>query len=77
MRPSKRSHAATRRAIALLGGGTKTARAIGVDKSDVSHWKRGDRVPSLKWAIQLANATNGKVKAAEIRPELANIDGGR
>lgn len=77
MQITQRTHAAIRRAVNLLGGVTKTAAATGTDASIVSRCFNGKRRAPFKFAIALSHATDGAVKASEIRPELAKMETGR
>lgn len=77
MRITKKSQAAIRHAVKILGGGTVAAEMLGVNKSTVSLWCSGNRRPSPACAILLAKASGGKVNAVDIRPDLAAMDTGR
>lgn len=73
MKITKRTKAATRRAIKLLGGVQKAATETGIDKGTISRCNNGKRAPPLKLAIALSNATGGRVPAVEMRPELGAL----
>lgn len=66
------------RAIEVTGGTQEAlAEALGVSQTTVSKWLNGRARPSIAHAMRLEQATDGYIKAAEIRPEIAGYLSGR
>lgn len=60
------------RAINIAGSQKKLANLCGVAQPTVWRWLHGGGIDA-RYVMPIVNATNGKVKAAEIRPDLAQI----
>ncbi|MBG5881483.1 MULTISPECIES: transcriptional regulator [Morganellaceae] len=61
-----------KKAVSIVGSQQKLANLCGVSQPAVNKWLRGGRVaPERVQAI--VNATEGKVKAHEIRPDLPHM----
>ncbi len=58
-----------KKAIDILGGQAALARACGVTQPAVFRWLNGSRVKA-DHVMSIVNATNGVVKAYQIRPDL-------
>jgi len=58
------------KAVEILGGQTKLARAVGVKPSFVSQWLSGQRpVPATRCGA-IESATGGKVTREDLRPDV-------
>lgn len=57
------------RALEIVGSQRKLAYECGVSQPAVHKWLKGGMV-SPEYVLPIVNATNGKVKAFEIRPDL-------
>ncbi len=64
-----RSMDALLRAIEIAGGVTRLADALDVSQSTVSMWLLRKSIPPIR-AIQIEDATNGRVKRSELCPHL-------
>ncbi|MDM3332423.1 helix-turn-helix domain-containing protein [Citrobacter sp. Cb127] len=60
------------RAVSIAGSQKKLADLCGVAQPTVWRWLHGGGIDA-RYVMQIVNATNGKVKATEIRPDLAQI----
>ncbi len=61
---------ALQRAVLLLGSQTKLAMAIGVRQQNIWAWlNRNKRVPA-EFCKPIEEATDGEVKASELRPDV-------
>ncbi len=58
------------KAIDLLGSQTALADAVGVNQSSVWNWLNRDKSISLERAIQIEEATRGKVLASDLCPKF-------
>jgi len=61
------------RAIDIAGSQTRLAELLGVAQNTVSAWAIGRRLPSLEHALALEVLTDGAVRAADVRPDLADL----
>lgn len=52
------------------GRTTALAEAIGVVPSLVSMWGSGSRKVPAEWCLEIEHATDGQVKAEDLRPDL-------
>ena len=59
-----------RDAAEVLGSQDKLARILEVTTSAVFNWCRGKYMPSPENCLKIEKATNGKVKARDIRPDF-------
>lgn len=66
-------HKAVEKAIAIVGSQAALAKAVGKAQSTVSDWLNGNKKISVEGALLLVRATNGKISAAEFRPDKANL----
>lgn len=57
------------RAVDHFGSKAAMARAIGAKPMTVQHWFRGRPVPVAQ-AIRIEQASEGAIKAAELRPDV-------
>ncbi|HDR1413179.1 helix-turn-helix domain-containing protein [Pasteurella multocida] len=57
------------KAIALLGGQSALARACGVSQPTVNKWVNGGNM-DVKHIVSIIKATDGRVTAEEIRPDV-------
>lgn len=55
---------ALNKAIWFAGGVRALGRALGIDHSNISHWKRAQKVPPVQ-AIQIEKLTNGRIRAVQ------------
>ncbi|NCC23530.1 MAG: helix-turn-helix domain-containing protein [Alphaproteobacteria bacterium] len=55
--------------IATVGVSAFAAQ-LGCSKQLVSHWRVGRQAPSPKMARRIEDATGGKVRASDIRPDI-------
>lgn len=60
---------AIKKAVDALGSQAALARACGVSQPAVFRWLNGRRVKA-DYVMAIVNATHGKVKAYEIRPDM-------
>jgi DNA-binding transcriptional regulator YdaS (Cro superfamily) len=60
------------KAIAEFGTQQKLAKACNVSQAAVHKWLNGKSLPSAKSAKAIETATNGKIKASLILPEIFN-----
>lgn len=58
-----------KKAVEALGSQAALARACGVSQPAVFRWLNGRRVKA-DYVMAIVNATGGRVKAYEIRPDL-------
>lgn len=61
---------AIKKAISIIGSQTKLAKACGVTQTSVWKWLNNKTAVSPKIVPLIVKATNGLVKANEIRPDL-------
>lgn len=61
--------AVIKKAVEALGSQAALARACGVSQPAVFRWLNGRRVKA-DYVMAIVNATGGRVKAYEIRPDL-------
>lgn len=61
-----------KKAIDVVGSQAALSRACGVSQPAVFRWLNGSRVKA-DYVMSIVRATNGQVKAYEIRPDLADI----
>ncbi|UIN00045.1 transcriptional regulator [Yersinia ruckeri] len=64
---------AIKSAVDMLGNQQKLADACGVKQPSVWFWLHGKKRVSAKNAKRIENATNGKVPAYLIRPDLPDV----
>ncbi|HDU3553371.1 TPA: transcriptional regulator [Klebsiella quasipneumoniae subsp. similipneumoniae] len=64
---------AIEQAINVLGNQQKLAEAVGVKQSSVWRWLHNKKRVSPQNVVAIVNATNGLVKAHEIRPDLPTL----
>ena len=50
--------------------GKRLAEQLGCSDKLVSHWRTGRQRPSPKFARRLEALSNGRVKAADLRPDI-------
>ncbi|EPP8464867.1 TPA: helix-turn-helix domain-containing protein [Raoultella planticola] len=62
------------KAIDIAGSQKKLADLCGVAQPTVWRWLHGGGIEA-RYVMKIVSATNGKVKAAEIRPDLAQLLG--
>ncbi|OUE79109.1 MULTISPECIES: helix-turn-helix domain-containing protein [unclassified Citrobacter] len=60
------------RALKIVGSQQRLADACGVSQPAVCKWLNGGAV-SPKHVMSIVKATNGEVKAHEIRPDLSDL----
>lgn len=60
------------RAVNIAGSQKKLADLCGVAQPTVWRWLHGGGIDA-RYVMPIVNATAGKVKAAEIRPDLAGL----
>jgi len=71
---SRRYHIqAIKNAIETFDSPSKLAKAIKVSYSAVVNWQNGKSAPSFENCLKIQKATNGQVKAVDIRPEIADL----
>ena len=58
------------KAIECLGSQDQLAKAVDLTQSAISFYATGQKRPSAEVAIRIEAATNGAVKAEEIRPDI-------
>lgn len=63
---------AIQRAISICGSQKKLAEHCGVSQMSISYWVKGGGI-SAKYIPLIVKATDGKVRADEICPELAPL----
>lgn len=63
---------AIQRAVEIVGSQKRLAEACGVSQPAVHKWLNGGLVSPEK-VIAIVNATNGVVKAHQIRPDLPHL----
>ncbi len=62
------------RAVLYFGGEQiDLAKAIGVDKSLISHWKSGNSRIPFTTALEIENKTRGTVTVEELMPHLGDV----
>lgn len=61
-------------AIDIAGSQKKLADLCGVAQPTVWRWLHGGGIDA-RYVMKIVSATNGKIKAAEIRPDLAQLLG--
>lgn len=60
------------KAIDIAGSQQKLADLCGVTQPTVWRWLHGGGIDA-RYVMKIVSATNGKIKAAEIRPDLAQL----
>ncbi|HAX8532352.1 TPA: helix-turn-helix domain-containing protein [Escherichia coli] len=60
------------KAIDIAGSQKKLADLCGVAQPTVWRWLHGGGIDA-RYVMKIVSATNGKIKAAEIRPDLAQL----
>uniref|UniRef100_UPI0013311184 helix-turn-helix domain-containing protein n=1 Tax=Klebsiella pneumoniae TaxID=573 RepID=UPI0013311184 len=60
------------KAIDIAGSQKKLADLCGVAQPTVWRWLHGGGIDA-RYVMKIVSATNGKIKAAEIRPDLAPV----
>lgn len=60
------------RAVNIAGSQKKLADLCGVAQPTVWRWLHGGGIDA-RYVMPIVNATSGKIKAAEIRPDLAGL----
>ena len=66
----KKQHSAMRKAVIYFGGVTNLAEELKVPHSNVSRWLYLELKIPIKHAIHIEYATNGEIKASELRPDV-------
>lgn len=61
------------RAITIVGSQTKLARLTGVSQAAVSKWLKNKMKVKESRVPLIVEATKGKIKACEIRPDLPHL----
>lgn len=61
------------KAISIAGGQTHLAQKVGVTQGAVWKWLNGIKKVSPVNVVAIVSATNGEVKAHEIRPDLPDL----
>lgn len=63
---------ALRRAVEIAGGQTALAKKIGggVKQAHVWNWLHRDKRVPAEFTIKIERATNGEVRARELRPDM-------
>lgn len=59
--------AALTKAIRLVGGHTKMAEMLGIERTAIYQWKKG--VPPNR-AVEIEQATGGEITREQLRPDL-------
>lgn len=59
-----------KRAVALIGGQSATARALDITPPTVSQWVKGERRVPDRHCIAIDRLTNGQVRCEELRPDI-------
>ncbi|AOE99079.1 transcriptional regulator [Serratia marcescens] len=63
---------AIQKAVSIVGSQQKLASLCGVAQPTVWRWLHGGGIDAL-YVKRIENATGGKVKAVEIRPDLSDL----
>ncbi|WP_312387637.1 YdaS family helix-turn-helix protein [Atlantibacter hermannii] len=63
---------AIQRAVSIAGSQQKLADLCGVAQPTVWRWLHGGGI-EVRYVMQIVKATGGKVKAQDIRPDLAQL----
>lgn len=57
------------RAVAVVGGQSRLAAAIGVTPPAIAEWRRGSRPVPIERCVQIEQATEGVVRRWDLRPD--------
>lgn len=58
------------KSLRIAGGQTGLARLLGVSRQRVHQWRKRGAVP-LKWAIEIQQVTDGKVRVEDFYPAIS------
>jgi DNA-binding transcriptional regulator YdaS (Cro superfamily) len=58
------------RAIECLGSQDQLAKAVDLTQAAISQYVKGSKRPSAEVAIRIEAATQGKVRAEDVRPDV-------
>ena len=61
---------AVKRAVDAFGSQTRLAAALGLLPGNIGFWLSGHKDVPAKWCMPIEIVTEGRVRAAEIRPDL-------
>ncbi|NKB77624.1 MAG: Cro/Cl family transcriptional regulator [Gammaproteobacteria bacterium] len=59
-----------KKAVEFLGGQTELAKALGVSQPRIWNWINRDKKVPAEYAMPIQTATNGKVTARDLRPDI-------